>query len=684
MSLIRLQCAVLCLVACAQAELRLSSRSLSAVFDAEARLVSVENRLTGERMHLDEGEQFVFLTGEGEIAAKDCRSSKVRSTPTSLAIEYSHPRFLLTVNYDLQPEDHFLQKRISVKSLGAEQFIIKRFVAHRWRKSAPEVVFQHGQCLTFFLRRERGGFFYGVETPFGVRPKEGAEIVELAYPVNMIFPAGSSYQAETAYWGVCRLTGRFAPPVPKRIDECDLAGLQPDEGESEAMLRMVEKLCPPPRKSITVSYNGFSGGFSFADYTDPEAAEEVKQDIEVGKDLVALLGECYVQPATPWFGAFRQAHRLTSRDKRLPPSQLRERVVTELGAMGLKPLLWTCWKSVNGWIRPHIGAYASDRPDWRANWLENCPSNTEFVEWISSLVLDDARRGFTGYIVDEAGLKPRRYSLQCESAGHGHLPGDVAYPYFYRRRELYRRLRQTFGDSFELQAQRPQMDAGVWDATYLNTLFTLSESGTSLPHHLSQADRVREWSRVRRHYTFVPSHMDQVFIQPGLDQTDYLMLSILAVSSNYLFTAPAKPETLNQHNKLVNTWTRESSRWFAKNLREFPEAERKRIRYWLDWGRDHGAYMGRVQDLPDWPGGGKPDGYLRTSQGRGFAFLFNAGDVEQTIEVPLDERAGLKGGLAYRLTQVYPAAKDPGAKVSRVARFTIAGRSARLIQIEPL
>jgi hypothetical protein len=684
MILIRLLVAALCLPACAHPETRLSSRSLSAVFDAEVRLVSVENRLTGERMRLGEGEQFAFLTGEGEIAARDCRSGKVRSTRTNLAIDYTHPRFLVSVRYELQPEDHFLQKRITVKSLRPGSFIIKRFAVHRWRKSAPEIVFQHGQCLTFFLRRERGGFFHGVEAPFGIRPSEGAESVELAYPVNMVFPAGSAYHAETAYWGVYRLTGKLAPPVPKRIDECDLAGVQPDEGESDAMLRMVEKLSPPPRKSITVSYNGFQGGLSFADYTDPGAAEDARHDVETGKDLVAMLGDCYAQPATPWFGAFRQAHRLTSNDKRLPPSPLRERVLADLGRMGLKPMLWTCWKSVNGWIRPHIGAYASDRPDWQANWLENCPANTEYVEWMSSLVVDDARRGFTGYIVDEAGLKPFRYTLQCESAGHGHLPGDVAYPYFYRRREFYRRLRQTFGDSFELQAQRPQMDAGIWDAVYLNSLFTLSESGTSLPHQLSQADRLREWSRVRRQYTFVPSYMDQVLVQPGLDQTDYLMLSILAVSGNYLFTAPATPALLEQHNKIVNTWTRETSRWFAKNLREFPEADKKRLRHWLDWAREHGAYMHRVQDLHDWPGSGKPDGYLRIHQGRGFAFLFNAGEAEQTIEVPLDESVGLKRSLTYRLTQIYPPAPNSTIKASRAARFATTPRSARLMKIEPL
>jgi hypothetical protein len=54
-------------------------------------------------------------------------------------------------------------------------------------------------------------------------------------------------------------------------------------------------------------------------------------------------------------------------------------------------------------------------------------------------------------------------------------------------------------------------------------------------------------------------------------------------------------------------------------------AFRQTIRRWLDWARARPDIM-RAQAifLPDWPGGGVCDGYLRLAHGRGYAFLFNA------------------------------------------------------------
>jgi hypothetical protein len=235
---------------------------------------------------------------------------------------------------------------------------------------------------------------------------------------------------------------------------------------------------------------------------------------------------------------------------------------------------------------------------------------------------------------------------------------------------MFREMRKHFGPDFELQGQRPHMDAGIWDATYLNSLFTFLENPGL------KAETFREWARMRRHYTFVPSYMDEIMVQPGFEPVDYTMLSALAVSGNYLFIAPIRREQLADPGaNLLNSGR------MARSLEEFPE--RKRVRFWLDWARQHREYMDEVIDLPDWPSSGRPDGYLRIRNGTGFAFLFNSSDSEQTISIPLSSEVRLDGGRTYRLEQVHPT---PGLAVTArsQASWKLPGHSAFLIYIQPI
>jgi hypothetical protein len=296
------------------------------------------------------------------------------------------------------------------------------------------------------------------------------------------------------------------------------------------------------------------------------------------------------------------------------------------------------------------------------------------LRWFAKVLKGDLENDFQGFTSDEPGPTKPRFYFECERTDHGHTPGDVSYPYFYWERWLFHQLREAFGQSFELQGQRPQMDAGIWHATYLNSLFTLEESpGKS-------ADLIRKWARIRRHYTFVPSYMDQIMVQPGMDDTDYLMLSILAVSSNYLFVAPATPDTLSRH---IRGMREQNNRLVAAGWRSFPEDERSRVRSWLDWARRHGEYMTHVFDLPGWPGEGGPDGYVRVSNDRGFAFLFNSTSSQQVIRVPLDENDGLDSEMEYSLKLLHPETDSALSRHKTEARFVLKPRSASLVQIMP-
>jgi hypothetical protein len=283
--------------------------------------------------------------------------------------------------------------------------------------------------------------------------------------------------------------------------------------------------------------------------------------------------------------------------------------------------------------------------------------------------MNDLKAGFSGFVSDEPppGL---RYRLSCNKQDHGHLPGDVSYAYFFQRRAMFQAMRREFGPDFELQGQRPHMDAGIWDATYLNSLFTFLENPGL------KAETFREWARIRRHYTFVPSYMDQIMVQPGFEPVDYAMLSALAVSSNYLFIAPIRKEHLKEAKAISASSTR-----MARGLAEFKE--RERVRFWLDWARQNREYMDEVIDLPDWPSGGNPDGYLRIKNGAGFAFLFNSGDLEQTISIPLSSEVKLDGNRTYRLEQLHPPLGLTVTAQSRTA-WKLPPHSACLIAIQPV
>lgn len=614
----------------------LASAELEARLTAGCLLREVVVQPSGERFTMASPEQFWFSTAAGETRPRDCRRAGVSRRPDLVEILYQCP-------------DFEVEKRLRLRHLVREAFALDRLSMGGWQQAGAAgrlVSFRHGQCVTYFARRPSAGLFFGVRTPF--QDILGADSVhlDLSDPVKVIFNPGSTYEAQPAYWGVYHPTGRYAPKAPSKIKECVLSGTPPDLGESEAMLRMVRKLAPP-RGGVAVVYNGYQRGLYFGDHGDPDRMAQAQHDIETLRIAKDMLGPCVVQPSAPFFGAYLEAVKLSPRDARLPEPPARRKVLDWIHSNGMRAMDWACLKSVHGWTRPRLGPYCPGHTQWQADSRVNCAAHPEYVGWLARIMIQDVRGGFAGFVSDEPppGL---RYRLTCEQTGHQHLRGDVSYAYFYRRREMFRKLREAFGPGFELQGRRPHMDAGIWDAVYLNSLFTFLENPGAA------AESIRLWSRMRRHYSFVPSYMDQVMVQPGLEPVDYTMLSAIA----------------------------KNSRLMARGLRTFPDADRKRARFWLDWARARQQCMDCVIDLPDWPGEGKCDGYLRLKSGRGFAFLFNPSETPQMITVPLSREVGLDPRSNYRLDPVHA----PGAQsvIRRTeARLMLPAHSAWVVRIEP-
>ncbi len=584
------------------------------------------------------------------------------------------------VEYTLGAEDHFIRKALRFEPGFPEPYLLHRVSMQqfRLRPEAGELVpFHHGRSVTYFMRQKTGGFFFGVEVPLETAGRTPDGSLHLAYPVNYRYPGGETYVAEPAFWGVYRLTGTTAPAVPANFDECRNSKVPPDLGESRAMLDMVVRQTQPRPHAVTVNFNSWEGGLSRKGYGRAATSADIEQDKKVLLLAKEQFGEFYSNTTIPWGGMGYDMPLAGPEQTEPPASALQKEMLEWARENQIAMHTWAPLKSICPWLGIH--RYAPGHEPWWGREKDvqyNCPANRPYMRWFTALLIRLMRRdGYGGYALDEGEPHPRT-GLPCAAVGHDHLPGDASYGYFAARRQLFRTLRREFGRDFHLEAARPNMDAGVWDATYVDGVFTLSENS------VENGDDIRYRSRIRHFYHFVPSYLDQVYFRPGAGDPDYLILSALAVSNTHIVYGVGQTE-----------------------------AERKRIRYWYDWARRNGEILRRPATfLPEWPvvrsipvGGGhtgridvspyepgkeRCDSYLRAgADGAGFAFFFNSNDRAAAAFIPLDARSGLDGKRRYRFRRVYPesSAGIPSTSgIVREVRVTLPARSAALLSLEPV
>ena len=139
---------------------------------------------------------------------------------------------------------------------------------------------------------------------------------------------------------------------------------------------------------------------------------------------------------------------------------------------------------------------------------------------------------------------------------------------------------------------------------------------------------------------------------------DYIMLSAISSSPNQLYYLPAKSG--------------------------LPEADKREIKKWLDWGRTHAAYLMVRQDLPDWPQAGKIDGSAHLLGDHGYLFLFNPNPEAQPANFSLDESIGLTQGTSFSITAEYPDSKlKTGLSRGSPVSWIIPPRTATILSIKP-
>jgi len=142
------------------------------------------------------------------------------------------------------------------------------------------------------------------------------------------------------------------------------------------------------------------------------------------------------------------------------------------------------------------------------------------------------------------------------------------------------------------------------------------------------------------------------------DHIDYIMLSALSSSPNQTYYLPSQAG--------------------------IPAEDKRRIRNWLDWGREKIDYIMVRKDLPDWPAAGKVDGSAHILEDRGYVFLFNPNSEALDGTFSLDESIGIVKGERFHVSSVHPA----GETRTNLARgqtviWSIPGQTAVVLEIAP-
>jgi hypothetical protein len=140
------------------------------------------------------------------------------------------------------------------------------------------------------------------------------------------------------------------------------------------------------------------------------------------------------------------------------------------------------------------------------------------------------------------------------------------------------------------------------------------------------------------------------------DHIDYIMLSALSSSPNQTYYLPSQAG--------------------------IPDEDKRRIKKWLDWGRENIEYIMVRKDLPDWPAVGKVDGSAHIVKDRGYVFLFNPNPQALEGTFLLDESIGLIAGERFRVCPIHPAGETRMSLArEQVVSWTVPAQTAVVLEI---
>ncbi len=703
----------------------LESATMQLEFDCAAgELTAITNKLTGETCAVS-GDTFAIETTAFHRTQAEMRQSAWTATAQAVTARYADADLTVEVVYELQPNEHFFQKRMSVTFAaagGVTQVTVSRpaftlagleivccrhpdlqwvvdyvWARHQWPVARPP---DSEPSRTFFGRTAKGGFFTGIGMAYD-NSRLGSDTLDLGYAPNLKVTAGERLECEAMYWGAYRLEARdvraseWVPLTPAQLIGTDAsdgfngaaaAGLNtaggnavpttvpampkalPLPSESAAMTAMASAILGPPRHGLMAFACGWHSQME-QDAYDTEA--KIEGDLR-SLEFLAACGLDGVSDCHPWGGESRKLAALRE-GERYELDERSRRFLERARALKLKVIQWPTMNNTHPW-RTHGGPFRMDKPEWL--------------------------RGVEGEPLGGANADNfQRRQANC-------LACD---PFFDWLKQIV--LNDALGTGlYEAWC----MDGDFWGTgAYVHTTIPvtcLADGHDHLPGDANYACQRRLdalIAEVRRRYpeiyiamcrppmdlgVWANRHVDACFtlIESGTGGSNIAAGDEVRTASrirvhhhffphwldwSLLFPSyagepyPQWPEGHIDYLMLSALSCSPNLLLYLPTKTGIPDEDKAEIRKWLNWGRENSGYLHVRHDLFDWPGKGKVDGSAHLIGDHGLIFLFNPADAEQSAEFALTtESTGFTGTAPIEIRQEYPVSEQghicrPGAAV---------------------
>ncbi len=616
-------------------------------------------------------EDTVLFLGDEVLDTEFQKPTLESSTATSRTYRLQSGRWTARIIYDLEPQWHFLTKRVEVTADGERDFRVRRLELFRGQlAAAPQDELR--QRETTFLRYPGHGVFVTLQNPFGQWKRQG-ERVSLAYPPDMVWPPRTNaFVSDRVCIGVYTPSGitypaRLTPEwkliplgTPVQGPRIDVAEVDAAVECSRAFLTYHPTV--PERVMVGWCVNDYQ-----IDIGKPEGRAEYKRII----DQVAAIGgqRILFDPANSveatldqnrdawgwenllWFTMgqkVRKGEWDPAKDKL--PASVKE-MVDYAKAKDIRFLAyiypslpfmqkkeWTSWVP-NGQPGGYLGADTGQR---------------SFQDWLIGKLVDfEKSTGAGGFAFDHWWIA---YDETTSSR----------YAQWAGCRRILQELRRQIPD-VTMDGRQQYHGFGVWTwlaGSYPHPLVSdeQPESFPAFPDlHWSRvsADRQRRSSWYYRQECFAP-----VEILPGYMTHQTARNDAKGACPRDRFR-PADWDLLGwkysvisgiasaPYHLIVNYIPARDEREF----KAFSSTDQQWFRDWFDWTERNIDVLRNVKPIIGAPQVGRADGWAAFQGARGYVFLFNPNYRTLPAEFTLDQTIGLKTGERFVLKQLYPDAQ---------------------------
>ncbi len=637
-----------------------------AVFDDRG-LVAVHDITSGKAVALSRDHTAVFL-GDEALDTEFLKPALDSTTTTSRVYRLQSGRWTARIIYDLEPNWHFVTKRVEVTADGDRDFRVRRLEMLRGELAmAPEGELRQREAT--FLRFSGHGLFVTLQNPFGQWKRQDTRF-SLAYPPDMLWqprtnafisdrvclgvytPSGITFPARmTPEW---RLVAPGEPPAGPRIDVAEV-----DTAVECSRAFLSYHPAVPERVMVGWCVNDYQ-----IDIAKPEGRAEYKRII----DQVAAIGGKRI--------LFDPANSIDA-----PMDQNRD-------AWGWENLLWfTMGQKVRKgeWdpAKDKLPASVQEMVDYAkakdikflAYVYPSLPfmQQKEWTSWVPNgqpggyLGADTGQRSFQDWLIGKLVDFHKSTGAGGFSFDHWWIAYDETpsskYAQWAGCRRILEELRRQIPDVV-MDGRQQYHGFGVWTwlaGSYPHPLVSdeQPESFPAFPDlHWSRvsADRQRRSSWFYRQECFAPVEILPGYMThqtPRLDEKGQCPRDrfrpadwdLLGWKYSVIATIASAPYQL-----VINFIPARDEREF----KAFSPADQAWFRGWFDWTERNIDVLRHVKPILGAPQVGRVDGWAAFKESRGFVFLFNPNYRQLPAEFVLDRTIRLEAGGRFVLKQLYP------------------------------